>query len=107
MEEIETFFGKLREIHETVPNEQSLESLNGLSTAAYVKLLERKVCILEDIVNTTCARAELNCSTLSNDVNQLFVAKRVSIGTCKQTLSLLISPMLSMTVCVMYLNLSW
>ena len=77
MEDIETFFGKLREIHESVNDEQSNENISGLSTAAYVKILERKVCILEDIVDTTGALAELNCSTLSNDVNH---AKSVSIG---------------------------
>ena len=77
MEEFETFFGKLSAIHESVPDEQSQEIINGLTTAAYVKFLERKVCILEDIVDTTCAIAELNCSTLSSDVNH---AKSVSIG---------------------------
>ena len=80
MEEIDSFLDKLRQIH-TVSDELSFRDHDSLYTVAYVKLLERKVSILEDVVNTTHTLAALNCSTISNcDVNQLCVTESVTVG---------------------------
>ena len=80
MEEIDAFLDKLRQIH-SVSDEPSFRDHDSLYTVAYVKLLERKVSILEDVVNTTHTLAALNCSTISNcDVNQLCVTESVTVG---------------------------
>ena len=55
----DTFFGK---ICESKDNEWYLNE----STSSYIKFLERKVSILEDIVNTTNLIAELNSTIASN-----------------------------------------
>ena len=57
---MDTFFGKLA----TSPN--LIDRDDTLSVLSYVKFLERKASILEDIVNTSHTIAEINQTLRSN-----------------------------------------
>ena len=74
---MDTFFGKLS----LSPN--SISEQDTLSIFSYVKFLERKASILEDIVNTSHTLAEIN-QTLSSNPNcsivETTVIKSVDIG---------------------------
>ena len=74
---MDTFFGKLS-LSPNLINEQ-----DKLSVFSYVKFLERKASILEDIVNTSHTLAEINQTLLSNpncSLEETTVIKSVDIG---------------------------
>ena len=79
---MDTFFGKL------AMSPESFDQNDALSVFSYVKFLERKASILEDIVNTSHTIAEINQTLQSNpnlSCNETLTTKSREIGTQTDT----------------------
>ena len=86
---LDTFFGKLTQSPVTNGLHHNDNNDPSISSYYYIQYLERKVTILEDIVNTSSQIAELNQTLLSNQdqtVQEQVLVSDVSVQTDLESL---------------------